>query len=47
MPEKTVRRRKVTADTSSLISLGTGGILEESLAVLEIFIPEEVKIEIQ
>ncbi|MCZ6678674.1 MAG: hypothetical protein O7E52_15685 [Candidatus Poribacteria bacterium] len=46
MPKKTVLR-KVIADTSSLISLGTGRILEESLTVIEIFLPEEVKSELE
>ena len=45
--KKTVHRRRVIADTSSLISLGTGSILEKALTVVQIYIPEEVKTELQ
>jgi len=37
----------VIADTSSLISLGTGNILAKALSVVEIYLPEEVKTELQ
>ena len=47
VPKKTVHRRKVIADTSSLVSLGTGNILEKALSVVEIYLPEEVKTELQ
>ena len=45
-PRETIHRTRVTADTSSLISLGTANVLEKSLAVVEIISPEEVKLEL-
>ena len=40
-------RTKIVADTSSLISLQTGGILEQSLELFDISIPEIVVTELK
>ena len=40
-------RTKIAADTSSLISLQTGGILEQSLELFDISIPEIVVTELK